>query len=369
MGRGGSRDKMEEKTVVILGATGSIGTQTLDVLKKLKGFKLVGFTYHKNEELAEKIAKEFPGTAFVSTVEGLQAVEKFLESTRPDIVVLAVPGFSGFLLSMMTVSYTKRLALANKESMVCGGRFLKEKAKREGVEIIPVDSEHSAVFQLMEEGIVKIAITASGGALRDWKLEDLEKAKPEDVLKHPVWSMGSRITVDSATMVNKAFEVLEAMELFDLRRDQIDVYIHRQGLVHGMVFLKDGTVKVHVSKPDMRIPIALAMTYPERLYEHLEFPDLETLSFERPDREKYPLFFLVDEIYDSYAKRTAFNASDELAVQAFLDSRIGYLEIFRVVEGVVKRFDGSSVRDVQDLVEIDKAARRMAWEKIERSSR
>ncbi len=352
---------MEGKSVVIIGATGSIGRQTLEVLRKLRGFKLVGFTYHRNEKVAKEVEREF-GVEGVSTLKGKEGFLRMMESTKPDITVAAAPGFAGFELAYLSIPFTRRLALANKESMVCGGWLMKEELERYGVELIPVDSEHSAVFQLLEREIVKIAITASGGALRDWPLEKLLLAKPEDVLRHPVWSMGKRITVDSATMVNKALEVLEAMELFGLEREEIEVFVHREGIVHGMVFLRDGTVKVHASIADMRIPIALSLTYPERLYEYPSFPVFEKLTFEKPSKERYPLFFLVDEIHSSYAMRTAFNAADEVAVEAFLSGAIEYTGIFRVVEEVVRQFEGVKVRDFEDLKAVDGEARRLACE-------
>jgi 1-deoxy-D-xylulose-5-phosphate reductoisomerase len=355
---------MDEKTVVIIGATGSIGTQALDVLKKLGKFKLVGFTYHRNRELAEEIKSEYPEAEMVSTIYGNDEFVEMMERLKPDIAVAAAPGFSGFELAYLSIPYIKRLALANKESLVCGGKILKELLKKYNVELVPIDSEHSAVFQLMEKEISRIAITASGGALRDWPLEELNEAKPSDVLKHPVWSMGKRITVDSATMVNKALEVLEAMELFEIERERVDVYIHREGLIHGMVFLKDGTVKIHASKADMRIPIAYSLTYPERILFYESHPEFSRLTFEKPQRERYPLFFLVDHIKDSYALRTAFNAADEIAVDGFLRGKIKYTDIFRVVEKVLERIDEKDIRSFEDLKVIDEKARRLACEEI-----
>ncbi len=353
---------MGEKTVVIVGATGSIGTQTIDVLKSLSGYKLVGFTYHENLKLAEEISKDFPEAEFLSTKTDLDRFEEMMEKLQPDITVAAAPGFAGFKLAYVAIPYTKRLALANKESLVCGGKVLKNQLRKFGVELIPVDSEHSAVFQLVERGIEKVAITASGGALRDWPVERLKEASPSDVLRHPVWSMGKKITVDSATMVNKALEVLEAMELFELPMEKIDVYIHREGVIHGMVFLKDGTVKIHASVADMRIPIAYSLTYPERFYRNPEFPKFSSLTFERPSEERYPLFFLVNYIKDSYALRTAFNAADEVAVAAFLMGKISYTQIFKVVEAVLKSLESEKAESFEDLSAVNEEARRLACE-------
>ena len=353
---------MEGRTVVIVGATGSIGTQTLDVLKKLKSFKLVGITYHRNEELAMRIKKENPDVRVVSTAEGTQEFEEMMHELKPDITVLAASGFAGLELALKAIPHTRRLALANKESLVCGGKVLKREMEKFGVELVPIDSEHSAIFQLIEERIVRIALTASGGALRDWPLEKLPEAKPSDVLKHPVWSMGKRITVDSATMFNKALEVLEAMELFDLERKDIDVYVHREGMVHGMVFLRDGTVKLNVFKADMRIPIAYSLTYPDRLFEYGEFPDFSKLTFEEVSRERYPVFFLIDEIWNSYSLRTAFNAADEVAVEAFLKGKIKFTDIHRVIEKVLEKVEDEEPKSFEELKEIDEKARRLACE-------
>ncbi|MCD6450578.1 MAG: 1-deoxy-D-xylulose-5-phosphate reductoisomerase [Thermotogaceae bacterium] len=360
---------MEEKSVVIIGATGSIGTQTIEVLRKIKGFKLLGFTYHSNEVKAREILKLFPEAKVFSTKKEIESFYDFMESTKPDITVLAIPGFEGFKVALKTIPFTKRLALANKESLVCGGKFIKEEIKRHGVELIPIDSEHSAIFQLMEDNVEKIAITASGGALRDIPLNELWEAKPEDVLKHPVWNMGARITVDSATMVNKAFEVLEAMELFSLRREQIEVYIHKSSIVHGMVFLKDGTVKIHAAIPDMRVPIAYSLTYPERLYEYEEYPEFSTLKFEEVEKERYPLFFLVDEIYDSYTLRTVFNAADEVAVDSFLKGKMSYKDLVETVEKAVEKMEKIEVTSPEELVEIDKKARILTEEVIKNAGK
>ena len=355
---------MEGRTVVIVGATGSIGTQTIDVLKRLRNFRLVGITYHRNEELAMRIKRENPGVRVVSTANGTEEFEEMMRKLKPDITVLAASGFAGLELALKSIPYTKRLALANKESLVCGGRILKREIERFGVELVPIDSEHSAIFQLIEDGIVRIALTASGGALRDWPLEKLSEAKPSDVLKHPVWSMGKRITVDSATMFNKALEVLEAMELFDLERKDIDVYVHREGMVHGMVFLRDGTVKLNAFKADMRIPIAYSLTYPERIFEYGEFPDFSKLTFEELSKDRYPVFFLIDDIWNSYSLRTAFNAADEVAVKAFLEERIKFTDIHKVIERVLERVEDEEPESFEDLKEIDEKARRLACEEI-----
>ncbi|AEH51158.1 1-deoxy-D-xylulose-5-phosphate reductoisomerase [Pseudothermotoga thermarum] len=356
---------MEKRTVVIVGATGSIGLQTLDVLSKLTFFKLIGITYHSNEELAMRIAKEYKIENIVCTMNGLQKLFELFERLRPDITVVCVPGFVSLPITLKAIECCKRVLLASKEALVCGGWLVRSWVRKFNVELLPVDSEHNALFQIIEKDVEKVLITSSGGALRDWKLEDLEKATVKDVLNHPVWKMGKRITVDSATMVNKAFEVLEACELFSLQSDQVEVLIHRQGIVHAAVFLKDGTVKMHVGYPDMRIPIAFALTYPHRYYSNPTWPDLIStpLSFGPVDQRRYPCFHIVYEISKDYAKRTAYNAADEVAVNAFLNGRIKFTDICKVIIKVVEKTTGTC-RDLKDLEEIDQRSRILAEEVI-----
>ncbi len=365
---------MEKKTVVILGATGSIGSQALEVLKRLKDYELIGFSFHRNVKKAQAVLREFKVKAILVTGDiafdtedtiVCRSIEDFFEKLSPDITLIAVPGFAGLEMTLKAIENSKRVALANKESLVCGGFLIKKALERHGTELVPVDSEHSAIFQILDKNVRKVVLTASGGALRDWKLEDIEKARVEDVLKHPVWNMGKKITVDSATMVNKAFEILEAMELFELDFSSIDVKIHKEGLVHGMVYFKDGTVKMLISNPDMRIPIAYSLTYPERI---IEFPPPNitnlNLLFEDPDPARYPSFFLVKKIYSSYAKRTAYNAADEEAVEAFLKGKIKFVHISRILEEVVESIEGEP-KDLEDLKEIHEESKSMARKVID----
>ncbi|MCD6550956.1 1-deoxy-D-xylulose-5-phosphate reductoisomerase [Thermotoga sp.] len=363
---------MEERTLVILGATGSIGTQTLDVLRKIDGIRLVGISFHTNVDSARKIVREFrvKNVAVTSDVsfecdakvwKGPHALEEMMEVLKPDITMVAVSGFSGLKAVLVALEHSRRVCLANKESLVCGGFLVKEKLKEKRVELIPVDSEHSAIFQVIEPDVQKIVLTASGGALRDWDPERMESATPGDVLKHPVWNMGTRITVDSATMVNKAFEVLEAMEFFDLPFEKIDVKIHREGLVHGVVILPDGNVKMVVSLPDMRIPISYSLLYPKRAT--LESFSLETMkiSFEPIDPKRYPAFFLLNRIKDSYTLRTAFNAADEVAVDAFLKGRIKFGGIHRIIEKTLEKLDGyPEPRNLEEVEQIHAEAQKTA---------
>ncbi|MDK2886673.1 MAG: 1-deoxy-D-xylulose-5-phosphate reductoisomerase [Thermosipho sp. (in: thermotogales)] len=353
---------MEKKSVIILGATGSIGLQTLEVIKKLPDFELSGIVFGKNLTLARKIIKEnkienyyspfYPNYKFSS-------LEEFLENLKPNIVVSAIPGFDGMISSLKAIKYTKRLALATKEALVCAGPFVKQECKKFNVELIPIDSEHSAIFQIFDNFVERIMITASGGAVRNIKTGKLSKLTPKDILKHPVWNMGKRITVDSSTMVNKAFEVMEAYELFET--NNIDVYIHPTGTVHGAVLLKDGTVKIHFGFPDMKIPIAYSLTYPERKYINTNWPEFSSKNFEfyEVDKEKYPAFFYGKTILNDLSKRIAFNAADEIAVERFLKEEIKFTQISEIIIKTCEQIKGK-VNSIDDIIEIDKISRKYA---------
>lgn len=363
---------MEEKTVVILGATGSIGTQAVDVIKKLNKFKIVGISFGKNRNTAEEILKEHGIKYYHSYLElsagvKVESIEELLEKTLPDIVICAIPGFEGVKATLKALNYTKRIALATKEAMVCAGNFVKKLASINKVEIIPVDSEHSAIFQLYEPHIHHIILTASGGAVRDVPLERISNMTPKEILRHPTWNMGGRITVDSATMVNKFFEVVEAHELFDLPYENIEVYINPSSFIHGLVFLKDGTVKIHAGKPDMKVPIAYALTYPLREYEScvskVEDFDLRLLPVEK---ERYPLFFFGLNIAKRHtlAERIAFNSADEVAVEYFLNGKIKFGTIEKIIVQSVEQITNLNlkVNDIEDIYQVDKLTRKIAQE-------
>lgn len=357
---------MAERTVVIVGMTGSMGLQALEVIKKLGSFDLIAGTYHASRDSAEKLAREFGVKKVLCTKDSYDDLFQLLEEHRPDVTLICIPGFVSLQITLKALQTSKRVLLASKEALVCGGWLVREAKEKSGCDLIPLDSEHSALMQIYEPEVEKVILTSSGGALRDWNIEDLDKAKPEDVLKHPVWKMGKRITIDSATMVNKGFEVLEACELFNLRARQVEVLVHREGLVHAAAFFKDGTVKMHLGFPDMRIPIAYGLTYPKRNYENKNWPDLigTPLKFERVDEKRYPAFYLAYEIEKDYAKRTAYNAADEVCVEAFLQDRIKFTHIAKVIEKVVEKIEGKP-RDFEDLKSIDEESRKLAKEVIE----
>lgn len=357
---------MDKRTVVIVGITGSIGTQALEVIQKINGFQVIAGTYHSNQKLAEQIANKFKIDKMIRTSEGYDEIISQIEKLRPDITIVAIPGFASLPITLKAIENSNRVLLASKEALVCGGWLVKNALKNSSTELLPIDSEHSALMQLLEDGTEKILLTCSGGALRDWNIDGLHDAKPTDVLRHPVWNMGHKITVDSATMVNKGFEVLEAYELFNIDVSKIEVLLHKEGLIHAGVFLKDGTMKLHMGFPDMKVPIAYALTYPKRDYSKMEWPDLSlvNLSFYPVDAKRYPAFFLAYEIAKDYAKRTAYNAADEVAVESFLSGKIKFTDINKVIERVLEKIDGTP-RDLSDLTQLDKSARRLALEVIE----
>jgi 1-deoxy-D-xylulose-5-phosphate reductoisomerase len=278
----------------------------------------------------------------------------------------AVVGVAGLPHTLAALEAGNRLALANKESLVAAGALVKA-ALKQGGELIPVDSEHSAIFQCLvgehPEGVERVILTASGGPFRGWDLERLEAVTPEEALRHPNWVMGRRITVDSATLVNKALEVIEAHYLFDLDFDRIAVVVHPQSLIHSMVEFSDGSFKAHLGRPDMRIPIAYALTYPSRgrsLVDPFVWSG-QSLTFEEPDRKAFPALELGYEAGRSGGSAPAvFNAADEVAVEAFLQGRLGFTGIPRVIEGTMETVPNVEVSGLEDVIDADRQARAAA---------
>jgi 1-deoxy-D-xylulose-5-phosphate reductoisomerase len=373
-----------KKRLAVLGSTGSIGSQTLEIVDKIEEIEIVAIscghnfvsfskqlsefhpkfaaTLEKNEDLVDS----FPETTFFQGEEG---IETMLEKSRPDYVMLAVSGAAGLRFSLKAAEVCSRLCLANKESIVCGGKLLPDRCADRGVELIPVDSEHSGLFQLLDGTVrpERILITASGGALRDWPKERIHQASPEDVMKHPVWSMGNRITVDSASMVNKGLEVIEAKYLFGFESSEIDTYICRNSFVHAGVVYNDGVMKLHVGRPDMRIPIAYSLTYP--VHHHL-FGEARIagipIVLEELQQERFPALTLAREICGTVSKQIAYNAADEIAVDAFMKGRMPFGSIYNIIERTVARTDDLNPVDYSQIIEIDVLARRLAQEEVNR---
>jgi 1-deoxy-D-xylulose-5-phosphate reductoisomerase len=344
------------RRIALLGATGSIGRQALDVIEANPGLELVAATSGSTP---------IDGVAPLTQVGG-DATE-LLERAQPDIVLNAIVGFAGIHATIWALERGVTLALANKESLVAAGELARSAWERGGGLLLPVDSEHSAAFQLLADRspdqVQSLVLTASGGPFRGRTRSELEDATPEDALAHPTWSMGPKITVDSATLANKGLELLEAHFLFDLPYDRIEVVIHPTSVVHALVRLRDGAALAHLGYPDMRVPISFALTYPTRAETPLAPLDLAsglTLEFLAPDLDVFPLLRLAREAGERGGTYPcAFNGANEVAVQAFLEGRIRFLDIDGAVADVLARVDGAPARNVEELVEADRKARQL----------
>ena len=351
------------KKIAVLGSTGSIGTQTLDVCRRL-GYEIVALAAGSNAELLEKQAREFSpklvaaadenaarrlsialsGTG-ITVLGGEQAVLE-AAAAECDIVLNAVTGIAGLRPTIAAVEAGNDIALANKETLVAGGRRVMDYAAERGVKILPVDSEHSAIFQCLQAKgdyarIKKLILTASGGPFFGKTAAELENMRPEDALRHPTWSMGKKVTIDSASMANKGLEIIEAAHLFDVEQNNIDVVIHRESIVHSLVQFTDNSVLAQLGVPDMRTPIQYALTWPERESEaaaELDLANVGTLHFYRQDEEAFPSTGLARYALDKGGTATAaFNAADEIAVAAFLDGKIKFTDIPKIIEKTIEK--------------------------------
>lgn len=351
-----TNQKTSSRSLAILGSTGSIGTQTLEVLSELGNFELAGIAAGGNAELLSKqISQHKPRFAALSSekaaadvvpgdqtelISGENAMISLLEKSRPDVVVTAVVGSAGLLPTLKAIELGADLALANKETLVCAGEIVMPAASKAGIEILPVDSEHSGIFQCLKAGthkeIRKVTITSSGGALRDWSDEDAQTATAVDALNHPTWSMGQKITIDSATLINKVLEVIEAHWLFDLDESQIDVVIHPQSIVHAIVEFCDGTVIAQLAEPDMKLPIAYALGYPQRPNRDVPLLDLAkigSLDFKPVEgRNLRALELAWRVIREGKQTGAVLNAANEVAVEAFLAGKIKFGDIIPAIE-------------------------------------
>ena len=370
------------KSLIILGSTGSIGTQALEVCER-QGYKVNGLAAGGNIELLEKQARKF-GVKAVAVFDSEKAkdLEIKLKDTdikvlsgadgvcelsqmQGDIVLNSIVGIAGLRPTLAAIESGKDIALANKETLVTGGEIVNRKAYEKGVKILPVDSEHSAIFQSLQGApkgsLKKILLTASGGPFYGKKISDLENVTVKDALNHPNWSMGAKITIDSATLMNKGLEVIEAVHLFGLPAKDIEVLVHRQSIVHSGVELTDGAVIAQLGTPDMRLPIQYALTYPERSdfsFEKLSLSDIGTLTFEKPDTETFRLLPLcIEAITDGGLKPTAVNGANEQAVKLFLEGKIKFLQIQELVEKALLSTQNKSDFTVEDIFETDKLAR------------
>lgn len=359
------------KKIAIIGSTGSIGRQTLNVIRRHPElFEIVSLASGSNASLLLEQIFEFKPKIATSNVEiGKNEIPKdvdfysgedaFLSAicNDADIVVVALVGFLGIKAVLKAINMGKDVALANKESLVVGGETVISLAKEKGVKILPIDSEHSAVWQALSfdfnTPFNKIILTASGGAFRDLPLKKLNKVTAKEALNHPNWKMGQKITVDCATMVNKAYEVAEAKWLYNTTFDKIDVIIHRESIIHSMVEFVDGAVIAQMGYPSMEIPIALALNYPDRITsaeKSLDFAKLQSLSFSEVDAKRYPCFFLaLSAIKKGGAYPAVLNGADEEAVKLFLEGKISYNDIERAIDGAIQSFNGDNKCDYQSI--------------------
>ena len=346
------------KKIAILGSTGSIGTQTLDVVRANGDIEVLGISAGRNVKMLEEQAREFHPKLIavwdenaakdlavrlqdidVKIVSGMDGLLELARMPETDILVTAVVGMIGIRPTMEGIKAGKDIALANKETLVTAGHLIIPMAKEYGVQILPVDSEHSAIFQALHgekrEQVEKLLITASGGPFRGRKRDELKNVTLADTLKHPNWVMGQKITVDSATLVNKGLEVMEAKWLFDVDLDHIQVVVQPKSIIHSMVEFKDGAVMAQLGTPDMRLPIQYALYYPERRYlegERLDFHKLKEITFEDPDMETFlGLPMAMDAARAGGSMPTVFNAANELAVKKFLQEKIGFLDIYEII--------------------------------------
>jgi 1-deoxy-D-xylulose-5-phosphate reductoisomerase len=339
------------KRIALLGATGSIGRQALEVIGADPELQLVA---------ASSGSTPIDGLAPLTQTGGNPA--ELLERARPDVVLNATVGFAGLPATMWALEHGVTLALANKESLVAAGDLALSARARGGGALLPVDSEHSALFQCARAGEPEsIVLTASGGPFRGWTPDELADVTAEEALAHPTWAMGAKITIDSATLANKGLEVIEAYFLFGLPYERIEVVIHPTSIVHGLVRFRDGAAVAHLGYPDMRVPISYALTYPDRAPTSIPSLDLVSaspLEFFEPDVETFPLLALAREAGERGGTYPcAFNAANEVAVAAFLDGRLGFLEVASRVEDVLDRVDGAPARDLDELGEADARAR------------
>ena len=345
------------KRIALLGATGSIGRQALEIIDAHPELELVA---------AASGSRPIDGFAPLTQVGGDPT--ELLERAQPDVVLNAVVGFAGLPATLWALERGIDLALANKESLVAAGELATAAWRRGGGRLLPVDSEHSAAYQCLEgrdpETVHSLVLTASGGPFRGRAREELADVTPDDALAHPTWNMGPKITIDSATLANKGLELIEAHFLFDLDYDRIEVVIHPTSTVHALLRFRDGAALAHLGYPDMRVPISFALSYPDRAATPIPPLDLAsglTLEFEAPDLETFPLLTLAREAGERGGTYPcAFNAANEVAVAAFRDGRLPFLAIAETVEETLGSVDGAAARDLNDLVEADAEARRLA---------
>lgn len=386
---------MNPKKIVLLGSTGSIGRSTLEVVDRHPGaFEIIALAAHANTKLlaeqyrkyrptflclgapdrAEQLKQQLKGES-VEILSGNEGLLSLAALEQVDIVVNAVVGAAGLTVSIETLKNGKSLALANKESLVAGGPLFQPLVKKHKGRILPIDSEHSAIWQALNCGrpteIKRLIITASGGPFRQLPAEEFPKITLKQALNHPTWSMGDKITIDSATLVNKGLEVIEAVNLFEIPIDKVDVVIHPQSIVHSMVEFIDSSIIAQLSSPDMRLPISYALFWPQRVeseFGQMDLSRLTSLTFEPPDTAKFPALKLAYEVAHTGGTAPAvFNAANEVAVNAFLKEMITFDRITDIIASVVENINVVSEPSLNDILAADTSARKLAGKEIEKA--
>lgn len=382
------------KKIAILGSTGSIGTQALDVIEANPDlFEAYVLTANNNVELLIQQARRFqPEIVVIANEQHYDAVQRALsnlpikvyagadalcdvvQDEYVDIVLASMVGFAGLRPTISAIKAKKIIALANKETLVVAGELINRLASEYQVPILPVDSEHSAIFQCLEPGnpIEKILLTASGGPFRHYTEEALKSVTKAQALAHPTWNMGAKITIDSATMMNKGFEVIEAKWLFGVKPEQIQVVVHPQSVIHSMVQFQDGAVKAQLGVPDMRLPIQYAFSYPQRLhsnFDRLDFFSLKTLTFEEPDTKRFPcLQFAYDALQRGGNMPCIVNAANEIVNRAFIEDRISFPRIAEIIHDTMLHVPFSQESELENYLLTDKVAREYALSKVKREA-
>ncbi len=377
-----------KKGIAILGSTGSIGTQALQVIESYpEQFDLQVLTAHKNAALLIAQAKKYtPNTVVIGDESqfervknelwnldihvycGERALEQVVDSSEIDVVLTAMVGYAGLKPTLAAIRAKKSIALANKETLVVAGELVTKEAFHNGVNIYPIDSEHSAIFQCLtgefQNPVEKIYLTASGGPFRGFTPEQLSKVTKAQAMKNPNWDMGAKITIDSASMMNKGLEVIEAKWLFNLKPEQIDVIVHPQSVIHSMVQFEDGSMKAQMGLPDMKLPIQYALTYPNRLktdFPRFNFMDYPSLSFEKADLKTFSnLQLAYDALHAGGTLACALNAANEVAVDAFLNDKIQFIDIARINEKTMNAVENIPSPSLEDYIAMNKEARRIA---------
>jgi len=384
-------ESVEKRRISILGSTGSVGCSTLDLVEHQPDyFEVIALTGHKNVNLLIKQALQFePKLAVIGDENFYNDLKEGLKDTDievaagtaalneaaempSDTVMAGIVGVAGLAPTLVAAKRGATVALANKECLVCAGELFLDEIHRSGATLLPVDSEHNAIFQVFDfdqiESVDLLTLTASGGPFRTTSIEEMSNMTPTQAVAHPNWDMGAKISVDSATMMNKGLELIEAYYLFPVEENQIDILVHPQSVIHSMVTYKDGSVLAQMGTPDMRTPISYALAWPNRMatpVERLNLADIGELTFEEPDFERFPALTLArDALKTGGSLPTILNAANEVAVQCFLEERIGFLDITRVTEEVLNRTPTSKPKTLDDISHFDESARELAEEVV-----